>query len=151
MHLQLLSLGDPLVRPAEVVRVKDGDTFVARVRLWPAPPVYVEASVRVLGVNAPDAGEGGHDEAAHELSDVLLEGPVTLQAVKVDKYGGRVDAIVIVHGPGGTPPIVVADELIALGVAVPWDGQGPRPLVPWPPTHGPYAQPMVVDPGQGKA
>lgn len=138
--LQLLTQGDPLVRAADVVRVIDGDTFIARLRLWPVPVLNIEVSVRLTGVNAPDRGEGGHAEATRELTKILGEGAVTLQAVKVDKYGGRVEAIVAVRGAAPeSPALAVADELVAAGVAVPWNGHGPRPLVPWPPTSGPYA------------
>jgi endonuclease YncB( thermonuclease family) len=37
--------------PAEVLRVLDGDTFEARVRLWPG--LDVTTKVRLRGVDAP--------------------------------------------------------------------------------------------------
>lgn len=138
--LMLLAAGDPLVRGAELVRVVDGDTFMARIQLWPDPQLELTISVRVAGVNAPDRGQGGYAEATSELTRILTGGPITLQAVRVDKYGGRVDAVVAVRpdSPEGGP-VLAADELVDAAVAVRWDGHGLRPVVPWPPQTGPYA------------
>lgn len=148
--LQLLAQGDPLVRRAGVVRVIDGDTFVGRITLWPDPLLEQTWSVRLLRINAPEAGEGGHAEATGELASILRMGSVTLQAVKLDKFAGRIDAVVIVQPDDPhLPPLLVADELVARGVAVRWDGRGKRPLVPWPPMVGPYAPGRVDEDAPG--
>lgn len=141
---EFLAAGDPLIRSCELIRVRDGDTFDGRIVLWPSPRLEQTWGVRVLGCNAPDVGEGGHAEAARELAGILSVGPITLQAIRADKYGDRIDAVVVVRSPTG--PVVVADALIAAGVAVAWDGRGERPLVPWPPASGPYAARPVDDP-----
>lgn len=118
---------DPYVRAVTVDRIIDGDTFVCAVDLgW---DLTLTQSCRLAGLNAPDLGEGGRDEARDMLADLLGQGPVTVQSVHRDKFGGRFDAHVLVDAP---EPIAVNDLLVQLGYAVPWDGRGPRPLVPWP-------------------
>lgn len=85
-----------MVYPAEVLRVLDGDTFAARVRVWPG--LAVETKVRLRGIDAAElharcAEELSQAEAARAaLQNILAEGDVTISRVGVDKYGGRVDA-----------------------------------------------------------
>jgi endonuclease YncB( thermonuclease family) len=89
---------DPgLVYPADVLRVIDGDTFEARVRVWPG--LDVDTKVRLRGIDAPElharcADEHTKAEAARvALETILAEGGVALSRVGIDKYGGRVDAV----------------------------------------------------------
>ena len=90
---------DPaIVYPAEVLRIIDGDTFEARVRVWPG--LDVDTKVRLRGVDAAElharcAAELAQAEAARTaLDNILAEGGVTISRVGVDKYGGRVDAAI---------------------------------------------------------
>jgi endonuclease YncB( thermonuclease family) len=90
---------DPaLVYPAEILRIIDGDTFVARVRVWPGIDVYTK--VRLRGIDAAElharcAAELAKAQAARAaLQTILAEGGVTVSRVGIDKYGGRVDATV---------------------------------------------------------
>ena len=53
--------GAPLAYPAEVTRVIDGDTFEARVRVWPG--LEVNTKVRLRNVDAPEL----HAHCADEL------------------------------------------------------------------------------------
>jgi endonuclease YncB( thermonuclease family) len=82
--------------PAEVLRVLDGDTFAARVRVWPG--LDVETKVRLRGIDAAElharcTEELSQAEAARAaLQNILAEGGVTIWRVGIDKYGGRVDA-----------------------------------------------------------
>jgi len=82
--------------PAEVLRVIDGDTFEARVRIWPG--MDVTTKVRLRGIDAPETRGKCEDErskavAAREaLSKMLAEGNVGVSRIGQDKYGGRVDA-----------------------------------------------------------
>ena len=84
------------IYPAEVLRVLDGDTFAARVRVWPG--LDVETKVRLRGIDAAElharcAEELAQAEAARAaLQNILAEGGVTISQVGIDKYGGRVDA-----------------------------------------------------------
>jgi endonuclease YncB( thermonuclease family) len=90
---------DPnIVYPAEVLRIIDGDTFEARVRVWPG--LDVDTKIRLRGVDAAElharcAAELEQAEAARTaLDNILAAGGVTISRVGVDKYGGRVDATI---------------------------------------------------------
>jgi endonuclease YncB( thermonuclease family) len=91
-------LNRTMVYPAEVVRVIDGDTFEARVRVWPG--LDVDTKVRLRGIDAAElharcAGELAKAQAARvALQSILAEGGVTVSRVGVDKYGGRIDAVI---------------------------------------------------------
>ena len=87
-----------LVYPAQVLRVIDGDTFEARVRVWPG--LDVDTKVRLRGIDAAELHARCADELAKAqaarvaLQSFLAAGGVTVSQVGVDKYGGRVDAAV---------------------------------------------------------
>jgi endonuclease YncB( thermonuclease family) len=81
--------------PAEVLRVLDGDTFEARVRVWPG--IEITTKVRLRGIDAPELGgarcpeERAKAELARDaLKDMLAAGDVAVMRVGLDKYGGRV-------------------------------------------------------------
>jgi endonuclease YncB( thermonuclease family) len=82
--------------PAEVLRVIDGDTFEARVNLWPG--LDITTRVRLRGIDAPELkarcdGERVKAEAARDaLRAILDQGEVGISRVTLDKYGGRVVA-----------------------------------------------------------
>jgi endonuclease YncB( thermonuclease family) len=85
-----------MTHPAEVLRVIDGDTFEARVILWPG--LDVTTRVRLRGIDAPElkarcGEERLKAEAARDaLRAILDEGEVGISHVTLDKYGGRVVA-----------------------------------------------------------
>ena len=87
-----------LVYPIEVMRIIDGDTFEARVRVWPG--LDVDTHVRLRGIDAAELHARCGDELAKAqaaraaLQSILAEGGVSISRVGVDKYGGRVDATV---------------------------------------------------------
>jgi endonuclease YncB( thermonuclease family) len=102
--------------PADVLRVIDGDTFEARVHVWPG--LDITTKIRLRGVDAPELkarcpAERGMAEAARDaLRDMLAEGAVAVSAITLDKYGGRVVA------DTGTRSIAnVSSELLARGYA----------------------------------
>ena len=82
--------------PAEVIRVLDGDTFEARVRVWPGMDVTTRVCLR--GIDAPEMHARCDDErvkaeaARDALAALLKEGGVGISNIRQDKYGGRVDA-----------------------------------------------------------
>ena len=82
--------------PAEVVRVLDGDTFEARVRIWPG--MEVTTRVRLRGIDAPEMHARCDDERVKAVAvrdmlvKILGEGAVGISRIGQDKYGGRVDA-----------------------------------------------------------
>jgi endonuclease YncB( thermonuclease family) len=87
----------PPAYPAEVLRVIDGDTFEARVRVWPG--LEVNTKVRLRNIDAPEMHARCADElvraqaARAALQAILAAGGVTISQVGIDKYGGRVDAL----------------------------------------------------------
>jgi endonuclease YncB( thermonuclease family) len=102
--------------PAEVLRVIDGDTFEARVHLWPG--LDITTKIRLRGIDAPELkarcpAERTMAEAARDaLRRMLAEGAVGVSAITLDKYGGRVVA------DAGTRSIAnVSSELLAKGFA----------------------------------
>jgi endonuclease YncB( thermonuclease family) len=82
--------------PVEVLRVLDGDTFEARVRLWPG--LEITTKVRLRGIDAPELRARCDEErlkavaARDALKGILDQGDVGISAVTHDKYGGRVVA-----------------------------------------------------------
>ena len=107
--------------PAEVLRVLDGDTFEARVRIWPG--MDVTTKIRLRGIDAPEMRARCEDErlkavaARAALARILAEGAIAVFRVGQDKYGGRVDAEV---STAQTKDVSAA--LLAGGFARPYDG-----------------------------
>jgi len=106
----------PGSHPAEVLRVIDGDTFEARVRVWPG--MDITTRVRLRGIDAPELHARCEDErtkavaARDALARILREGAVGVMHVGQDKYGGRVDADV---STAATPDVSAA--LLERGLA----------------------------------
>ena len=95
------TLADTRVYAAEVVRIIDGDTFVARMRTRPG--AEVETRVRLRSIDAAELHARCSKElrlalaARAALQRLLAEGSVTLSHVGPDKYPGRIDANVATH------------------------------------------------------
>jgi len=93
---------DTRVYAAEVVRIIDGDTFVARMRTGPGGEV--ETRVRLRRIDAAELHARCSKElrlalaARTALQRLLAEGSVMLSHVGPDKYPGRIDANVATHG-----------------------------------------------------
>ncbi len=100
----------------DVLRVIDGDTFEARVHVWPGQELTTR--VRLRGIDAPELkarcdGERIKAEAAlAALRTLLADQDVSIWGVGPDKYFGRV---VAEAGTRRTPDISAA--LLAKGVA----------------------------------
>jgi endonuclease YncB( thermonuclease family) len=107
--------------PAEVLRVIDGDTFDARLRIWSG--FEVNTRVRLRAIDAPElharcAREYLKAEAARAaLQRILSAGGVTLSQVGPDKYRGRIDAVVATRDTTD-----VAAALLKGGFARSYDG-----------------------------
>src|SRR5262245_53571454 len=75
---------------AEVLRVLDGNTFEARVQIWPG--IAITTRVRLRGIDAPELRarcpeERAKAEAARDaLSVMLADGHVGIAQVVLDKY-----------------------------------------------------------------
>jgi endonuclease YncB( thermonuclease family) len=109
------------MHPAEVLRVLDGDTFEARVRVWPG--LDITTKIRLRSIDAPElkahcADERSRAEAARDaLKMMLAEGGVAVSHVGLDKYGGRVLADAATRA---TPDIGTA--MLAKGLARAYGG-----------------------------
>jgi endonuclease YncB( thermonuclease family) len=107
--------------PTQVLRVIDGDTFLARVHVWPG--IAITTKVRLRGIDAPELHARCDSERAQALAArdglaaILREGAVGLTRVGQDKYGGRVDAAV---STAATPD--VSEALLARGLARRYEG-----------------------------
>ncbi len=110
-----------VAHPAEVVRVIDGDTFEARVHLWPG--LNITTRVRLRGIDTPELKarcmeERTKAEAARDaLRAILDQGEVGIVRVTLDKFGGRVLADASTHA---TPD--VAERLLGDGHARRYSG-----------------------------
>jgi endonuclease YncB( thermonuclease family) len=110
-----------LAYPADVVRVIDGDTFEARVRVWPG--LDVNTKVRLRNIDAPELHARCADELAKAqaartaLETMLAAGGVMISRVGIDKYGGRVDATVATRDTND-----VSGALLNGGFARAYDG-----------------------------
>jgi endonuclease YncB( thermonuclease family) len=114
--------GNPSVRhPVDVIRTIDGDTFEARVHLWPGLDIMTR--VRLRGIDAPELKAQCEKEfrmaeaASDALQNLLAEGEVTIYNIGPDKYQGRVDANVATKRTAN-----VSDALLAGGFARAYDG-----------------------------
>lgn len=82
---------------AEILRVIDGDTVEARVRIWLGLDQTIR--IRLRGIDAPEIHGNcpGEREAAaasrEHLSHLLLSKKIYLFEIGADKYGGRIDAL----------------------------------------------------------
>jgi endonuclease YncB( thermonuclease family) len=96
------------IYPAEVLRVADGDTFEARVQVWPG--IAITTMVRLRGIDTPELKarcpqERAKAEAARaKLAALLSQGSVELSRVGLDKYGGRIDAAASTRSTRTSPP-----------------------------------------------
>lgn len=112
---------------AYVNRVIDGDTIEAFVDqgFGDARPKQI---FRLLGINAREHTEPGGPEAAQHLAGLLPAGTeITLTSVKPDKYAERYDAkITLADGSD------LATALIGAQWAAAWNGNGKKPVPPWP-------------------
>jgi endonuclease YncB( thermonuclease family) len=113
---------DPnIVYPIDVLRIIDGDTFEARVRVWPG--LDVDTKIRLRGIDAAELHARCADELAKAqsakiaLEAILAEGGVSISRVGVDKYGGRVDATIATRN---TPDVSAA--MLNGGFARSYDG-----------------------------
>ena len=105
---------------AEVLRVIDGDTLTVRAKIWIGQELTT--NVRLSGVNAPELS-GDRDEermlaeAARQFLAERVQGrAVFLRSIALDKFGGRV--VAVVEDGGGD----LAAALLAARLAVPYDG-----------------------------
>jgi endonuclease YncB( thermonuclease family) len=117
----------PLTYPADVVRVIDGDTFEARIAVWPNH--IVQTHVRLARINAPEmrghcARETELAGAARSRLTALLKSPepVLLSEVRPDKYFGRVVADVRVGTTDASDALLREGRAVRYGQRAHWCG-----------------------------
>jgi endonuclease YncB( thermonuclease family) len=104
------------VYSAEVLRIADGDTFEARVQVWPG--IAITTLVRLRGIDTPELKarcpvERVNAKAARsKLAAILAEGAVEISRVGLDKFGGRIDAAASTRS---TPDVAAAILRSGLG------------------------------------
>ncbi len=102
--------------PAEVLRVLDGDTFEARIRVWPG--MDITTKVRLRGIDAPEMkARCGEERSKAEvartaLARILAEGTVGIAQVAPDKYGGRVVASASTRMTGDVSAALLNSNLV---------------------------------------
>jgi endonuclease YncB( thermonuclease family) len=112
---------DTRVYAAEVVRIIDGDTFVARMRTGPGGEI--ETRVRLRSIDAAELHARCSKElrlalaARAALQRLLADGRVTLSHVGPDKYPGRIDANVATRGTND-----ISTAMLSGGFARAYDG-----------------------------
>lgn len=119
---------DPAYRyTATVLRVIDGDTLSVNVDLGFHLTLRAQ-TIRLAACNAREFEQPGGPEASANLTQLLPPSTVvTLSTVRADKFGGRYDAHITLAD--GTD---LVSKLIDEGWAAAWDGEGPKPVPPWP-------------------
>jgi endonuclease YncB( thermonuclease family) len=124
---------DPMpqyVYRAEVVKIRDADTILARLDLGVHCSIVIP--IRFKGVNAPERNTPEGAAATAWLTNRL---PVGTQCVistyldHTDRYA-RLIGRIYYHG-------CVNEDLVRAGHAVPWDGKGTRPNNSITPTTSP--------------
>jgi endonuclease YncB( thermonuclease family) len=115
------ALAGTRVYAAEVVRIIDGDTFVARMRT--SPGGEVETRVRLRSIDAAELHARCGKElrlalaARAALQRLLVDGRVTLSHVGPDKYPGRIDANVATRSTND-----ISAAMLSGGFARTYDG-----------------------------
>lgn len=111
--------------PCDVVRVLDGDTVEVRCRAWLGTDVTT--IVRVRGIDTPEKHGKCPEESALALKasaftkEALPQGArVQISEIDNDKFGGRVDAVVV-YGASGQG-MKLSDQLVKAGLARPYNG-----------------------------
>lgn len=116
--------------PALVMGVIDGDTL--RVDLDMGLHVHMHIDLRLDGCNAAEHGTPAGDAATANLRALLTVGAaVTVTTTHLDKYGRALGRVLLADGNDLTTVLIAAQWAAA------WNGQGPRPVPPWPRTVTP--------------
>lgn len=114
---------------AHVVRVIDGDTVRVEARIWINQRIDVE--VRLAKIDAPEIGSHAHCDSERDTAErakaylaSLIEGrDVKLADIGTDKYGGRVDARIVLDDGRDVSGLMLAEHLAMAyegGHKTPW-------------------------------
>jgi len=108
----------------DVIEVKDGDTLKVRVHQW--LDTWLTTSVRIYGIDTPEKSWRGKcdeekalgEEATAFAKEWVKDQTLFIKDISNDKYGGRIDAIVV-----NTDGEELGAALIANGLARPYYGK----------------------------
>lgn len=119
------------VHDGDTVYVKIGQEFDFGFEIKVAAGYY--ARVRLLGQASNElSAADGSGKAARAYAELLLPVGSVVQVLSVgwDKYAPRIDGTIRF---GANLDRDFTTEMIAAGYAVPWNGVGKAPVVPFPP------------------
>lgn len=105
-------------RHVEPIRVIDGDTVVLTIDM--GNRIFWMESFRLAGIDTPERGQAGFDEAAARLKALLASGISRIETFKPDKYG-RWLADLYVPGDQGFE-LCVNTIMVDAGFAKPYSG-----------------------------
>jgi endonuclease YncB( thermonuclease family) len=118
---------------AVVTDVHDGDTVTVNLDLGVDTWKH-DFHIRLHGGNARELKEPGGKEARANLSALLPVGSQVVvrshkagRDVDPDKFGGRYLATITLRDGRDVVSHLIEQQWLA-----PWDGNGPKPLPPWP-------------------
>lgn len=105
----------------------DADTIYCL--LWdPLIQTFALTGVRLRGLQGPELRDPGGREVAAAVAGLASPGrPVEVTDVGPYPRPGHITGRLTVAG------VDIGGWLLERGYAVPWDGRGPKPVVPWPP------------------
>ena len=119
LFMMNIAVAEIVVKPTEITKIYDGDSFKAVFEVW--PNVMVKSSIRILYLDTPELR--GKCEAekklaieARKFTEEELRGDVRVTVVKNGKFGGRVLAHVTTNGED------LATKLIEAGLGRHYDG-----------------------------
>lgn len=101
---------------ADVIRIIDGDTFLAEALIWPGQTIRI--SVRIRGIDAPekrakcDSERDAAAKAGRTLAALLRNRPVRISNIVGGKYYGRVLADVDAGDIGNVAAILLARAVV---------------------------------------
>jgi len=108
-----------------VTKVTDGDTIRVDASSWVLPELGDTIGIRIMGIDTPEKGGRAKCDAEAELGEKATEfaksviavgDTVQVEVIQWDKFGGRIDAVVLVDGQN------FGQMQIDRGLAKPYDG-----------------------------
>ncbi len=105
-------------RHVSLIRIIDGDSVVLDVDM--GHHTWWTESFRLNGIDTPERGQAGFDEAAARLNTMLAGGISRIETFKPDKFG-RWLADLYVSGPSGGE-LCVNTVMVSEGLAKPYFG-----------------------------
>ena len=112
-----------------MVRVVDGDTVAVEAQIWINQRIDVD--VRLAGIDAPEIGSHARcdferdkaDQAKAYLASLIDDRDVRLIGIETDKYGGRVDARILLDDGRDVSDLMLKKRLVMAydgGRKTPW-------------------------------